>query len=283
MCGSIGGGKTSILFNLKDYPLKYPPIPTIGFNVETIPFKSARYKDFVFWDVGGGDKIRALWHHYVQNMRGIIFVIDSTDLEQLNSPKSSPNLADSLHSLMSAPDAKDTVLLILSHKHDVYRQIEDLEAKEGHKVHGQFEDGQKQEQVEEQVKEEWEEEGEEQEQGQGQGQDQQQQEQEQEQIKHTYPPLYHIYPSKTFPKSFINSFENKTYEYTKDDRKYLIRRHPISHDEIIEQLRLRELKYRNKWKIFDTDLVNPESVNEALIWLEKELLAQDAVSNQNHN
>ena len=37
-------------------------IPTIGFNVETLtPIKGVT---FTVWDVGGQEKIRALWRHY---------------------------------------------------------------------------------------------------------------------------------------------------------------------------------------------------------------------------
>ena len=36
-------------------------IPTIGFNVEEIVFENLK---MTFWDVGGQEKIRALWRHY---------------------------------------------------------------------------------------------------------------------------------------------------------------------------------------------------------------------------
>lgn len=40
-------------------------IPTIGFNVETVsPVKGVT---FTVWDVGGQEKIRALWRHYYTN------------------------------------------------------------------------------------------------------------------------------------------------------------------------------------------------------------------------
>ena len=49
-------------------------IPTVGFNVETVKYKNI---NFTVWDVGGQDKIRALWRHYYNNTEGIIFVVDS--------------------------------------------------------------------------------------------------------------------------------------------------------------------------------------------------------------
>ena len=36
-------------------------IPTIGFNVEEIVFENLQ---MTVWDVGGQEKIRALWRHY---------------------------------------------------------------------------------------------------------------------------------------------------------------------------------------------------------------------------
>ena len=56
-------GKTSILYRLKlGKPKK--TIPTIGFNVETLEYKNIA---FTVWDVGGQEKLRALWRHYFAN------------------------------------------------------------------------------------------------------------------------------------------------------------------------------------------------------------------------
>ena len=42
-------------------------IPTIGFNVETVDVKGL---SFTVWDVGGQEKIRALWRPYFVNTHG---------------------------------------------------------------------------------------------------------------------------------------------------------------------------------------------------------------------
>ena len=44
-----------------------------------------RYKNisFTVWDVGGQDKIRALWRHYYAGCQGIIYVVDSLDRERM--------------------------------------------------------------------------------------------------------------------------------------------------------------------------------------------------------
>ena len=43
-------------------------IPTIGFNVETVT--PAPGVTLTVWDVGGQEKIRALWQHYFRGTEG---------------------------------------------------------------------------------------------------------------------------------------------------------------------------------------------------------------------
>jgi len=54
--------------------------PTIGFNVETFEFKKLKLN---IWDLGGQDKLIPMWKHYFPHQNGIIFVVDSSDKEQL--------------------------------------------------------------------------------------------------------------------------------------------------------------------------------------------------------
>lgn len=53
-------GKTTLLRKLKKAE---PTIttPTVGFNLESLHYRNIT---FTMWDVGGQEKIRALWHHY---------------------------------------------------------------------------------------------------------------------------------------------------------------------------------------------------------------------------
>ena len=60
MVGLDAAGKTTILYKLK-LGENINTIPTIGFNVEQVVYKNI---SFTMWDVGGQDKIRALWRHY---------------------------------------------------------------------------------------------------------------------------------------------------------------------------------------------------------------------------
>ncbi|XP_072030634.1 uncharacterized protein [Amphiura filiformis] len=79
MLGLDAAGKTTILYKLKLNEL-VNTIPTIGFNVETVtPMPGVT---FTVWDVGGQEKIRALWRHYFIGTEGILFVVDSNDRER---------------------------------------------------------------------------------------------------------------------------------------------------------------------------------------------------------
>jgi ADP-ribosylation factor protein 1 len=53
--------------------------------VETI--SPCRGVSLTVWDVGGQDHLRTLWHHYFDNIDGLVFVIDSTDHQRMGLSK----------------------------------------------------------------------------------------------------------------------------------------------------------------------------------------------------
>ena len=75
--GLDSSGKTTILYQMI-LGEKVTTIPTIGLNLETIECCKANIK---MWDIGGCDKIGPLIRHYYNNMKGLVFVIDSTDIK----------------------------------------------------------------------------------------------------------------------------------------------------------------------------------------------------------
>ncbi|CAF1090173.1 unnamed protein product [Rotaria magnacalcarata] len=81
MLGLDNAGKTTILYRMKRTE-DFHTVPTIGFNVETI--SPCRGISLTVWDVGGQDHLRTLWHHYFDNVDGLVFVIDSTDSRRLH-------------------------------------------------------------------------------------------------------------------------------------------------------------------------------------------------------
>lgn len=73
------------------------------------------YKNVKFnvWDVGGQDKIRPLWRHYYSGTQGLIFVVDSSDIDRLQEAQSE------LHKIINDREMKDALLLVFANKQDV--------------------------------------------------------------------------------------------------------------------------------------------------------------------
>ncbi|KAJ2387009.1 Arf GTPase arf1 [Coemansia sp. RSA 2559] len=109
MVGLDAAGKTTILYKLKLGEI-VTTIPTIGFNVETVEYKNI---SFTVWDVGGQDKIRPLWRHYFQNTQGIIFVVDSNDLDRMNEAR------DELQRMLNEDELRTAALLVFANKQDL--------------------------------------------------------------------------------------------------------------------------------------------------------------------
>ncbi|MBN3277192.1 TRI23 ligase, partial [Polyodon spathula] len=107
--GLDGAGKTTILFKLKQDEFMQP-IPTIGFNVETVEYKNLK---FTIWDVGGKHKLRPLWKHYYLNTQAVVFVIDSSHRDRLMESHSE------LAKLLTEKELRDALLLIFANKQDV--------------------------------------------------------------------------------------------------------------------------------------------------------------------
>ena len=109
MIGLDAAGKTTVLYKLKLGEI-VTTIPTIGFNVETVKYKNI---NFTVWDVGGQDKIRALWRHYYNNTEGVIFVVDSNDRERINEA------ALELQKVLREDELRNATLLVLANKQDL--------------------------------------------------------------------------------------------------------------------------------------------------------------------
>ena len=83
LLGADSVGKTTLLYLLKMNEI-VKTIPTIGFNVEDLEYKDRKIQ---MWDVGGGEKIRTLWKHYIQHTKCIIFMLNISDKERFNDYK----------------------------------------------------------------------------------------------------------------------------------------------------------------------------------------------------
>jgi len=117
MVGLDAAGKTTILYKLKLGEV-VETVPTIGFNVETVTYKSLK---FTMWDVGGQDKLRPLWRHYYEGCEGVIFVVDSNDRERLGLARAE------LQKMMHEDLLSTASLLVLANKQDLPNAVSSSE------------------------------------------------------------------------------------------------------------------------------------------------------------
>lgn len=76
--------------------------------------ESVTYKNLNFnvWDLGGQTSIRPYWRCYYANTAAVIFVVDSTDIERLQTA------AEELSAMLNEDELKDAALLVFANKQD---------------------------------------------------------------------------------------------------------------------------------------------------------------------
>jgi len=119
LLGLDAAGKTTILYKLK-LNETVNTIPTIGFNVEQVtPVKGVT---FTMWDVGGQEKVRALWRHYYEGTEGLVFVVDSSDISRVTEAR------DELFNILT-DEAMDQGVptVILANKQDLPNALKSYE------------------------------------------------------------------------------------------------------------------------------------------------------------
>lgn len=104
-------GKTTLLRFVTQPNTSRPTQPTVGFNLESLQYRNVT---MIMWDVGGQEKIRALWHHYFIKSHGLIFIVDSSDSSRI------PEARKELQKLLHEPELKEAKLLIYANKQDVH-------------------------------------------------------------------------------------------------------------------------------------------------------------------
>lgn len=106
--GLDGAGKTTILYKLQLGEV-IKTKPTIGFNVETLQYKNIAIN---MWDLGGQTSIRPYWRCYYANTAAVIFVVDSTDKDRLETAR------QELHTMLNEEELQDSALLVFANKQD---------------------------------------------------------------------------------------------------------------------------------------------------------------------
>lgn len=85
------------------------PFAAIGFNVETLNYKNLKFN---VWDLGGQTSIRPYWRCYYANTMAVIFVVDSTDKERIETA------SQELHTMLGEEELQDAALLVFANKQD---------------------------------------------------------------------------------------------------------------------------------------------------------------------
>ncbi|XP_072527357.1 ADP-ribosylation factor-like 4Ca [Salminus brasiliensis] len=109
--GLDSAGKTTVLYRLK-FNEFVNTVPTIGFNAERVRL-AGRGVTCHLWDAGGHEKLRALWRPYSRRTDGIVYVVDSVDVERLDEARAE------LHRVARFSEHQGAPLLILANKQDL--------------------------------------------------------------------------------------------------------------------------------------------------------------------
>jgi len=111
--GLNSAGKSTLINKLKPEICQQKEVrPTNGFETPWIPFRNYCLR---FRDMGGASNYRPLWQNHVEDLHGIIFVIDSSDSTRFSTA------AEELHAVcsLSAVQARPIPILVFANKNDL--------------------------------------------------------------------------------------------------------------------------------------------------------------------
>ncbi|CCI48710.1 unnamed protein product [Albugo candida] len=127
--GLDNSGKTTLINHLKPRKSQTKEIvPTIGFQVEQ--FSKANL-NFTVFDMSGQNRYRNLWETYYDDVKAIIFVLDSTDAIRLCVVK------DELQQLLThkAIASNNAPILFFANKMDLPQALSPVECMEQMELH----------------------------------------------------------------------------------------------------------------------------------------------------
>mmetsp|Transcript_49529 Transcript_49529/g.92757 ORF Transcript_49529/g.92757 Transcript_49529/m.92757 type:complete len:207 (-) Transcript_49529:140-760(-) len=107
--GLNNAGKTTILYKLHLGQVVTTQ-PTIGSNVEEVKHENITFQ---VWDLGGQESLRGNWSTYFEETDAVVFVVDSSDQENMVLAKME------LFNVVLHEDLRSSALLILANKQDV--------------------------------------------------------------------------------------------------------------------------------------------------------------------
>lgn len=114
-------GKTSLVHFLMTGEVNTPNLPvTIGINVDKFYFETDEKIEIAIWDLAGQAIYRdLLWNNYLENVNGLIFVIDSAAPDRFDEAK------DELWTrFLKNQNFEPIPILILANKQDLPEAVE---------------------------------------------------------------------------------------------------------------------------------------------------------------
>ncbi|XP_054829593.1 ADP-ribosylation factor-like protein 13B isoform X2 [Eublepharis macularius] len=108
MVGLDNAGKTATVKGIQGESPE-DVAPTVGFS--KIDLKQGRFEVTIF-DLGGGKRIRGIWKNYYAESYGVIFVVDSSDLDRMEETK------ETMSELLKHPKISGKPVLVLANKQD---------------------------------------------------------------------------------------------------------------------------------------------------------------------
>ena len=115
MVGLDGSGATTALYQMKDEEY-IQTLPTLGVNNELLEVEGIFME---VYEIGGAEKVRALWRTYSKLANGVVFVMDATDKNRFILAREEIRrlfLGDKTAKSLIVPDLP---LLVLLNKQDV--------------------------------------------------------------------------------------------------------------------------------------------------------------------
>ncbi|XP_050189609.1 ADP-ribosylation factor-like protein 13B isoform X2 [Myiozetetes cayanensis] len=108
MVGLDNAGKTATVRGIQGESPE-DVAPTVGFS--KIDLKQGRFEVTIF-DLGGGKRIRNIWRNYYAESYGVIFVVDSSDVERMEETK------QAMIEVLNSPKISGKPVLVLANKQD---------------------------------------------------------------------------------------------------------------------------------------------------------------------
>lgn len=108
MVGLDNAGKTATVRGIQgDNPQDVAP--TVGFS--KVDLKQGKFEVTIF-DLGGGKKIRGIWKNYYSESHGVVFVVDSSDIQRIQETR------ETMAEVLQHPRIAGKPVLVLANKQD---------------------------------------------------------------------------------------------------------------------------------------------------------------------